>query len=81
MNYGFQKVLVPCSPPSISFSFFKISARAQPEARSYKYRTCFPQSISVSFFKISARAQPEARSYKFSFHFRCKVNAFPRHSI
>ncbi len=85
MNYGFRKVLVPCSPhsfpPSISVSFFKISARAQPEARSYKYRTCFPQSISVSFFKISARAQPEARSYKFSFHFRCKVNAFPPHSI
>ena len=41
----------------------------------------FPQSISVSFFKISARAQPEARSYKFSFHFRCKVTAFPPHSI
>ena len=53
MNYGFRKVLVPCSPPSISFSFFK----------------------------ISARARPEARSYKFSFHFRCKVTAFPPHSI
>ena len=38
MNYGFRKVLVPCSPPSISFSFFKISAMAQPEARSYKFR-------------------------------------------
>lgn len=34
MNYGFRKVIVPCSPPSISVSFFKISARAQPEARS-----------------------------------------------
>ena len=53
---AFEKSLCLVFPQSISVSFFKISARAQPEARSYKYRTCFPPSISVSFFKISARA-------------------------
>ena len=46
MNYGFRKVHVLFFPPSISVSFFKISARAQPEARSYKFRKvlvpCFP---------------------------------------
>ena len=36
----FEKSLCLVFPPSISVSFFKISARAQPEARSYKYRTC-----------------------------------------
>ena len=73
----FEKSLCLVFPHSISVSFFKISARAQPEARSYKYRTCFPQSISVSFFRISARASPKQGLINFPSISAAKLPLFP----
>ena len=77
MNYGFRQVLVPCSPPSISVSFFKISARAQPEARSYKYRTCFP-ILSPSHSSKSLRGRsPKQGLINFPSISAAKLPLFP----
>ena len=43
----FEKSLCLVFPHSISVSFFKISARAQPEARSYKFSFHFRCKVTT----------------------------------